>query len=365
MGYINYLHRILPCFARHERVSSLLVAMPEKINLSQWKNKYSFIDWISLETSFFFQQNIGKEAIKKVEQFDPDVIFIPTSRFWKKKDVAIVNMVRNMEPLVSNIRGNHLNDVVRNIARALSARMACRRASRVIAVSHYVGNFLLEQWHISPEKIAVIYHGTKQLASQYKPSPPPQIALHSQEDFLFTAGSIRPARGLEDILCAVKRLMLDGIDISKLVIAGSAHPKTISYQRKLKSWIETNKLPSKVYWVGTLNEEEMAWCYMNCRAFIMTSRVEACPNIALEAMSHRCICISADNPPLPEIFDGSSIYYTAGDGEDLAETMKTVFAWNDDQRKSMSEKAGRRAAEFSWDVCAKRTIATLIKAANK
>lgn len=352
-GYLKYLRRIIPYFEHSRQISDLHIFVPPVFSdlcLFQSSKLYT---WPTLDLVLGF-----RKLKQQLRQMDIDVVFFPTARRIDCGAVPTVVMVHNMEPLVSHIRGNYLNDAVRNIALALSARMACRRASRVIAVSHYVGNFLLKQWHISPEKIDVIYHGIK-------PSPPAQIALYPQEDFIFTAGSIRPARGLEDLLCAVKRLMLDGIDIGKLVIAGSAQPKMISYQRKLKSWIETNKLSSKVCWAGTLNEEEMAWCYMNCRAFIMTSRVEACPIIALEAMSHRCICISADNPPLPEIFDSSSIYYTAGDGENLAETMKTVFAWNDDQHKSISEKAGRRAAEFSWDVCAKRTIATLIKAVNK
>ena len=37
---------------------------------------------------------------------------------------------------------------------------------------------------------------------------------------------------------------------------------------------------------------------------------------------------------------------------------------DDNQRKAMSEKAKKRAAEFSWDVCAEKTVAELVKAAE-
>ena len=38
---------------------------------------------------------------------------------------------------------------------------------------------------------------------------------------------------------------------------------------------------------------------------------------------------------------------------------KTVFAWDDNQRKVMSEKARKRAGESSRDVCAEKTVAVL------
>jgi glycosyltransferase involved in cell wall biosynthesis len=81
-----------------------------------------------------------------------------------------------------------------------------------------------------------------------------------------------------------------------------------------------------------------------------------------EAMSHGCICISADNPCLPELFGDVAIYYPPKDGRALADAIKAVLAWDDKQREAMSGKAKKRAAEFSWDVCTEKTVAVLAKA---
>ncbi|HED01029.1 MAG TPA: hypothetical protein ENN18_11750 [Proteobacteria bacterium] len=83
-----------------------------------------------------------------------------------------------------------------------------------------------------------------------------------------------------------------------------------------------------------------------------------------EAMSHGCICISADNPCLPELFGGVAVFYPPRDGKALAEAIKTVLTWDNNQRKAMSEKAKKRAAKFSWDVCVEKTVAVLAKAAK-
>ena len=132
--------------------------------------------------------------------------------------------------------------------------------------------------------------------------------------------------------------------------------------KKLKNWVDTHNLSSKVCWAGNLNESEMSWCYQNCSAFIMTSRVEACPNIALESMSHGCVCISADSPPLPEIFGETAIFYPPINGKALAEAIQTVLASDSNLRNEASERARKQASKFSWDVCAEKTVAELAKA---
>ena len=97
----------------------------------------------------------------------------------------------------------------------------------------------------------------------------------------------------------------------------------------------------------------------------MTSRVESFGMIGGEAMSQGCICISADNPCLPELFGDAAIFYPSKDAKGLAEAIQAVLAWDDNQRKQASERAKNRAKEFSWDVCARKTVAELTKAVKR
>ena len=191
---------------------------------------------------------------------------------------------------------------------------------------------------------------------------PGQIPESWKDQFLFTAGSIRPARGLEDAVYALKYLCNRGLDISALVIAGSTSSGVVNYKEKLINWLKEQDMVSKVCWTGSLNKQEMSWCYQNCKAFVMTSRAEACPNIVLEAIAHGCACVSTETLPMPEFFNDAAVYYPPKDSKALAKMIETVLAWDDNQRNAMSEKAKKRAAEFSWDICAEKTVAELAKA---
>lgn len=361
-GYKKYLKNTIPRLAFHPKVSKLLVGIPETMDISAWIAKFTLVEWIPLNTQSFPWQNIGGKARRKISQFKPDVIFIPTGRFLKIDSVPVVNMIHNMEPLANINEGNPFLEKIRNWGRAKLSKKAVQDADLVIAVSEYVRDFLEKYWNIPRSKMRVIYHGLNQPydGNNVKPLVIPETW---NGKFLFTAGAIRPSRGLEDIISAINYLVSEDMHhIDNVIIAGTTYSTMSKYRQGLQKMMEKNKISNHIFFAGNLNEQEMNWCYQNCSAFIMTSRIEACPNVALEAMSHGCLCISADNPPLPEIFKDAAIYYPPKDVKALAELIRDTLSWDNQQRTEISGQARKRAAKFSWDITAEKTVNELRKA---
>jgi glycosyltransferase involved in cell wall biosynthesis len=257
-----------------------------------------------------------------------------------------------MEPFVRPFSGNPPTEKIKNWLRLHTARKALKKADRIIAISNFVKEYLVNQLRIDSQRIGLVYHGIEKAIDMPKR---PIVIPETCRDFLFTAGSIRPARGLEDILKALRDLATWN-NKNPLVIAGSTDPVMTDYQKKLIKWVDKNNLSENVIWAGQFNEQEMAWCYQNCSAFIMTSRVESFGQIAVEAMANGCLCISANNPCLPEIIEDAAIYYTPGNGGELCEAIKAVLSWDQPKKIMVSKKAKLRASQFSWDVCAEKTI---------
>jgi len=360
-GYKKYLQNVLPRLAVHSYVEGILCASPKSINIQDWFGFLHKINFIDCKPFNFIYYAPEHELKKALEKFSPDVIFIPVERYFKFDRVSIVNMIQNMEPFAKNINENSFTDKCRLYIQRIVARRAIKKSDRVIAISRYVKEFLSYKWNIPEEKIGLVYHGIE-LPQLKKYIRPKNIPKDWEGNFLFTAGSIRPARGLEDILGAMKYLILEKVNIKGLVIAGETEIKMFSYRKKLEEWIKMHNLSSKIYWVDKLSEKEMVWCYRHCVAFVMSSRIEACPNIALEAMSYGCISISSDNSPLPEIFGDAAIYYSPKEVELLAETVKSVSEWDNHQRGEASKKARERAAEFSWDITVDKLLREFSKA---
>jgi glycosyltransferase involved in cell wall biosynthesis len=121
---------------------------------------------------------------------------------------------------------------------------------------------------------------------------------------------------------------------------------------------------SDLLWAGQLDPLEMSWCFGNCGAFVMTSRAEACPNTLLEAMSHGCLVVSTDRPPMPEFLEDSAAYYQAGSGADLGRKLEMALQATEEEKAKRRARAAARAREFDWRITAERTLSELELAAR-
>ena len=353
-GYRKYLETLLPLLAEDPAVAAVHAFMPGGVPLQVSGSR------LFLERPFEPRRlGLPSGLERGVLATNPDVVFVPTARVFAAGRVPCVVMVRNMEPLAAPFDGNTPAESLRNVLRAREARRACLRATRVIAVSRYVKEFIAGRWRLDPRRIGVVYHGAGRPFSSAV-APPGLVAALAGRPFFFTAGSIRPARGLEDLIDVFSRPEVrEGAEM--LVIAGSAPHAGEAYERRLREAARSRGIESSIVWTGALSGEQMSWCYSHCAAFVMTSRVEACPNVALEAMSHGCFCVSVDREPMPELFAAAAVYYSAGDAAALAAHLRMVAGGT--ASATLREAARARAAAFDWTRTVADTVSELRHAA--
>lgn len=362
-GYRKYLLNIIPRMADHPEVKALLCLSPAKLQISSWFNQLPNVEFISCRPYSIFRRDLDSEARASLERFSPDIIFMPIERYISSGKTPVVNMVRNMEPFEGGTKDFSIEEKMRHFLQYHIARRAIVNADRVLAVSKFVCDFLVRKWNIPEGKIGLVYHGLE--TDEGSNTRPKMIPQDWDGRFLFTAGSIRPARGLEDAISAIRHLSVSDTVIKGLVIAGGCSLDMIWYQRKLKRLIQSYNLSSMILWTGNLGREEMNWCYNNCNIFLMTSRVESFGMIAVEAMAHGCICISTNNPCLPEIFGDTASYYLPGDVELLSESIQKLCCLTEEEKHEISRRARKRAAKFNWDKCVELTINEFKKAVTE
>ena len=220
---------------------------------------------------------------------------------------------------------------------------------------------MLEKFHIPSWKIGIVHHGIEAPISPEKALKPSLSEKYKESPFLFTAGSLVHYRGFEDIIQAIN-LIKERYPTIKILIAGKSCRGTIGYEKRMKQLVNQFGLTSRIIWLGEVSRAEMAWCFQHCEAFVMTSRLEACPNIALEALSYGCINISTSLPPMPEIFSEGALYYKSNCPEDLANKIVRVISLSSTKKAEMSEKAQYLSHQFGWSITAKKTYIYLEQA---
>jgi glycosyltransferase involved in cell wall biosynthesis len=364
-GSRKYLLNMIPRLVADPAIEALLCATPSGLNLADWFGDLPKVKFVSCRPVGFFNGIFSykdNNLKRELEEFKTQVLYVPLDRYVKFSDVPTVVMIRNMEPYKGSFDDDPLSEKMKKTIQAKLARRASERADRVIAVSEFVRDFLIQVWRIDPEKIALIYHGAELQESNQLGEKPLCIPDTWEEKFIFSAGSVRPARGLEDLIHAIVMGHGLGRECLGVVVAGETTRSMTEYREKLTDILRQAGAEKQLIWADSLDDAQMRWCYRNCRAFVMTSRVEACPNIAIESLAHSGVNVVADNPPLPEFFQSSAVYYRPGDTGSLLATLDKALSVSEDERARYLREGQTRAKDFSWDTTASLTIETLMHA---
>lgn len=284
--------------------------------------------------------------------FNPYQIGIPTPGRRQ------VMMARNMEPFLFREYRYDLRNWLRNHLVRRSSLHSLRHADRVIAISMSVRDHLVREVGIDPERVRLIYHGGSNLNAGNREAADREligrIGVHG--DFLLTPGTLLPYRRCEDVIAAFGKCASALGDGMRLVIAGAGTDRR--YGDVIRRAIAASPVRERILTVGHVPWETMAALYRLCRACVIATEIEACPNIAIEAMAAGCVIVSGDRPPLPEMFSGCALEYRARDLGQLAQQMRRAVE-DVPLRQELRAKSLRRAKDFSWETCANQTFAAL------
>ena len=158
-GYRKYLKSLLPRLSLASGVESILCASPKSLCVDEWFERLENVQFANC-LPYRPSRPHDFELSRGLRRFSPDVIFVPMERNLAVSDVPLVNMVQNMLPMIP-IENNIGIERLRNLVQKFLARRAVTRASRVIAVSKFVKEFLRSNWSVPAEHIGMVYHGVE------------------------------------------------------------------------------------------------------------------------------------------------------------------------------------------------------------
>jgi len=234
-------------------------------------------------------------------------------------------------------------------------RMGASRASSVIAVSRNTRDDIIRLWGLAHERVEVIYEAASP-AFDGQPARPSR----AEERYFLAVGTVEPnknfARLLEAYAAARSRLP----DDTALVVVGQPGWQ---YDGLLRSTRELG-LNGSVRFIGHVPDVELADLYSGALAFVYPSLYEGFGLPPLEAMACGAPVIASRASSLPEVVGEAGLMVDPLDVEDIAAAMVRVAS--DPALREAMRSAGRaRARRFSWEECARRTLAVLERAATQ
>jgi glycosyltransferase involved in cell wall biosynthesis len=225
---------------------------------------------------------------------------------------------------------------------------AARHAVRVIADSAHGRQDLLEHFQLPPARVIAIPLAASAVFTAHSAPDDSRIAteLALPDRYVLYAGTIQPRKNVELLIEAFAGLANRG-DV-QLLIAGRMRP---GYRPAVLA-----NPPSHVRYLGPVSDRVLATLYRRALAFCSPSSYEGFGLSLLEAMTSGCLVIAGRNSAVPELVgDGGIIVDELSVAALRAALARAVSG--ETALAGLRAQAQQRAACYSWEETARRTLA--------
>jgi len=228
----------------------------------------------SLEQEVF---RYARRVMKIAEQEEFDVIH---AHDWMTFPAGIAVATHSGRPLIVQVHstefdrsGEHVNQFVYDVE-----RQGMHAATRVITVSNYTRNIVINRYAVPPDKVEVVYNGVDQVDSP-QPLPRPAWPTRSDKVVLFV-GRITMQKGPEYFLNAAKRV-LEKLQNVKFILAGDGD--RLHGIIELAAWLG---IGHRVFFTRFLRGVDVQRVYRMADLYVMPSVSEPFGIAPLEALQN-------------------------------------------------------------------------------
>jgi glycosyltransferase involved in cell wall biosynthesis len=252
---------------------------------------------------------------------------------------------------------------------AWSTRWNARRSALVLADSQATADDLVRAYGVAPGKVRVVYLGTDRPASGLSVGPSHPLAGFwphgAVGPYLLYLGTLQPRKNLERVLDAFARLIEDshaGPQLADLclVLAG---PQGLAYEN-LVAQAQDCGLGARVLFPGYVAADDLPALYAGALAYIFPSLYEGFGLPVLEAQSYGVPVLTSTNSSLPEVAGDGALLVDPHDVDAIAAAMYRL-ATDGALREDLIQRGFANVKRFSWEKCARETLAVLEEAAGQ
>jgi len=223
----------------------------------------------------------------------------------------------------------------------LSTQYAVHSAHKIIAVSEFTRDQLIERLGVDPAKISVVYEGTN--------FRDPKRSTKIGERYLLFIGTVQPRKNLVRLIKAYLAL---GTKHLALIICGKLG---WGYEEVVKLARQHN-----VVLTGFVSQEKRDQLLKGALAYVQPSITEGFGLPVLEAMHAGVPVVSSNGGALAEIVGNAGLLFDPLDVSDISDKLVKIIN-NPKLRKELITKGHLRARKFSWEKAAKETYRILTK----
>jgi glycosyltransferase involved in cell wall biosynthesis len=217
------------------------------------------------------------------------------------------------------------------------------RSAAIITPTNFIKQNILSFRSIDENKIAVTYESADLVSKK-----PVVVKQYASVPFLLMVGRAEQYKNQKGAIEAHQQLLWKHPDL-RLVIVG----KRDDTSRQTEQWALTQGYRN-VDFFGFASDEQLAWMYEQCQAYVFPSFMEGFGLPGLEAMRHSAPVISSNATCLPEVYGNAALYFDPANPREMADQIAKVLS-DKKLRTDLIKKGTRQVKKYSWKRMATQT----------
>lgn len=231
-----------------------------------------------------------------------------------------------------------------------------RTANKIITVSSYEKYQIADQLDIPPERIdvtplapnAIFKMACPQQRQEWRAFIAEKYGIRNR--FILAVG-YEPRKNIPFLIEVFASIYLEFSDLELVIVAAEENSRLSFRQMAIDCSIE-----DRVRILGALPPEELAILYNLTEVFAFPSERESFGLPPLEALACGAPVVAMDATSLPEILEDGALMVKNKDIQAWRDAITSIVA-NESLRIALVEKGLEQAAKFSWEECARQTLA--------
>jgi glycosyltransferase involved in cell wall biosynthesis len=267
----------------------------------------------------------------------------------------------------------HRQSFSKKVAFGWVMRSAAKKSAKILTVSKYSKNEILDYYNISPSKIVVTYLGVD---PQYNPNVRVETEKISRfkkdyginDNYILYTGMWKRHKNIMRMLQAFERYAAEngGTECGlQLVLTGKVDANEPEVISEIKRINQSHKYRDCDLFISTgfIKEEELPIAYAGAKAYIIPSLNEGFGLPPLEAMACGTPVIASRESCIPEVLGDAALYFDPYNVDAVKKAMAKIISDND-LRKDLIKKGQSQSAKYDWTKTAKETFEEYKKVLN-
>jgi glycosyltransferase involved in cell wall biosynthesis len=256
-------------------------------------------------------------------------------------------LVQNVEPFFAGQFPNALHLRARLWLLRMMTELSLRRSHRIFALSEWEKEFLVERFHLPPDKIIVTYPGVTE--GFHPPALGSAAALREhlglEPPYILSVSRLAGYGNLLNLAKAYASLVKSGKVTLPLVIPGGAWDA--QYMGRVKKLLMVEGCADRVKFLGYVPHQHMPLLFGHATCFVFPSLLESCGTVLIEALACGSPVLCCRRRPMSDICGDAAVLFEGEDPGDIANRMLEVLS-DAPLREALSRRAVARATQFSW-----------------